>query len=75
MGLRMVNVILTPRGRTTSIYSPDGINWFTEDDKPVPLHSDGRPIVFEDNVGADLIGIIFVISLIFGICWLFGLIG
>lgn len=63
MSLRMNNVRLSPRGPTTSIVSPDGENWFTEDGKPVDLNT-----ICHDSAGADFIGAIifaFVLYLLF----------
>ena len=71
MGLKMHNVKLSPRSPTTSIVSHDGENWFTNDGKPVDLKD-----IVEDNAGADFIGALFFVGLLFaavyGICWLFG---
>lgn len=71
MGLRMYNVMLTPRGRMTSIVSPDGKNWFTQDGRPVNLKD-----IHHDSTGADFLSAVFFAAFLFGavygICWLFG---
>jgi len=63
MGFRRYNVQIGPRGRTTSIVSQDGVHWFTEDGKPV----DEKDIC-HDNAGAELIGIVMVVSVMVGLC-------
>lgn len=71
MGMRMYNVRLTPRGRTTSIVSPDGEHWFTNDGKPVDLEN-----VYFDNAGADFLGAVVFAALLaavsYVVCWLLG---
>lgn len=66
MGLKMNNVQLSPRGRTTSIYSSDGENWFTADGDPIDLKD-----VHYDSAGADLVLAITMVGFVTFICWVF----
>jgi len=59
MGYRLYNIRLSPRGRTTSLVSPDGENWFTEDGKPVR-----REDIHHDSLAVDFLGALFWVGIL-----------